>query len=183
MERRELQLVTSALAEQFDATSLPAYWAHGDFAPWNIRHSDCRPPTLVDWEMGERGALPLQDAFHFLHIQRFLFRGRETSHSTDLAPFAAHIGITPYLCRKLEIAYLTRSYFNCMEWGDNCRAKSLLKSLAVVMRERARSTMYPAVDRRLRLVTSRPPNHRAARFEFFRRSSNNLTALAFPTAF
>ena len=167
MEPAELELLTSALAELVDATSLPACWAHGDFAPWNIRDRKHLPPALIDWETGERGALPLQDALHFLHIQRFLFRGQPKSYAADLAPLAKRIGVSSRLSRKLEIAYLSKSYFTCMEWGDRWRADYLLKSVLTVMHENSRSTVYGSNRHQLRLVTSRPANHRAARFELF----------------
>lgn len=165
MGHQELELLTSALSEQFDTTSLPACWEHGDFAPWNIRDRGHLGPALIDWEMGQRGALPLQDAFHFLYIQQFLFRGHRTSYTDSLASYGQSIGIPMRLCRKLEIAYLTRSYFTCLEWEDRERAESLLKSLSTVMQEQAGSTVSGAHDRGLRLVTSRPENHRATRFE------------------
>ena len=180
MEPPELALLTSAVAEQVDTSSLPACWAHGDFAPWNIRDRQHLPPALIDWEMGERGALPLQDAYHFLHIQQFLFGGNEKGYSADLTPFAKRIGVPPWLRRKLEIAYLTRSYFTCMEWGDRWRAESLLKSLATVMRERAKLTVCAGDNRRLRLVTSRPANHRASRFELLSAVIGELNRAGIP---
>jgi hypothetical protein len=180
MERPALELLTSAFSEQFDATSLPAWWEHGDFAPWNIRDRSNLRPALIDWEMGQRGALPLQDAFHFLYIQQFLFGGHQTSHSANLAYLAQRIGIPTSLCRKLEIAYLTRSYFTCMEWEDRGRAEALLMSLSTVMRQRARSTVFGGDDRRWRLVTSRPGNHRATRFELLSALIGELNSAGVP---
>ena len=178
--RSERRLLGSALSAQIDASRLPACWMHGDFAPWNIRNRSDQSPALIDWELAERGGLPLLDAFHFMHIQQFLFKRAETACFADLVPFAESIGISAELCRKLEIAYLTQSYFTCMEWGDSARAASLLNSLSKVMRERISSTVCGAEDRRLRLVTSRPANHRVARTELFSALVTQLNQAAMP---
>jgi hypothetical protein len=169
MEAADFNLLAAALAEQADTRSLPSFWVHGDFAPWNIRHRRGLTPALIDWEQGQRGGLPLQDAFHFLHIQDFLFRERARAHFKALEPLAQSLGISSEMCTKLEIAYLSRSYFTCMEWGDRRRADYLLKSLKALLPECGRSSAYqtPKQNHRLHLVTSRASNYGAVRGELF----------------
>ena len=98
--------MTAALSELCDFHRLPACWVHGDFAPWNIRHLPDGMVALLDWEDAQRSGLPLQDAFHFLHMQDYLFGARPAAHSSGLESFAKASGISPAHCRKLEIAYL-----------------------------------------------------------------------------
>ena len=56
-----------------DDSLLPACWEHGDFTPWNIKRLSDGGCTLLDWEDAQRRRLPLQDAYHFLHMQDWLF--------------------------------------------------------------------------------------------------------------
>jgi hypothetical protein len=167
MERSELDLLATALAEQADTSRVPAYWVHGDFAPWNIRNRYPLPAALIDWEMAERAGLPLQDAFHFFHMQDFLFSGGPRSHFSTLETFAKSLGISAPLSRKLEIAYLAQSYFRCAAWEERQRASFLLKTLAIVLRERSNSSVPVGApqNRRLRLVSSRAPQQDAVRAE------------------
>ena len=124
------ELLISALAELDDPKPLPACWVHGDFAPWNIRHRPNLPPALIDWEDAQRGGLPMQDAYHFLHIQDFLFAGKPALHARDLLPFGQDLGLTRSQCERLEIAYLTHSYLQCSLRADPRRADFLSRSLA-----------------------------------------------------
>ena len=75
LPERDAETMRAALEQLNDDTPLPACWLHGDFAPWNVRDRQNLPSALIDWEEGKRGGLPLLDAFHFLHIQDFLFGG------------------------------------------------------------------------------------------------------------
>ena len=72
----DITIMTAAFLELCHAAPLPAFWVHGDFAPWNIRHLPDGKVVLLDWENAKRSGLPLQDAFHFLHIQDYLFGAR-----------------------------------------------------------------------------------------------------------
>ena len=63
----------TVLSELNDTHLLPACWVHGDFAPWNIQQQPGQELMLIDWEDAQRGGLPLQDYFHFLHMQDYLF--------------------------------------------------------------------------------------------------------------
>ncbi len=121
----DIRLMTAALPELCDADPLPACWVHGDFAPWNIRHLPDGRVVLLDWENAQRGGLPLQDAFHFFHMQDYLFGACPAVHATDIEPFAKAIGISPEQCRKLEIAYVTHSYLQQLAAGEAKHAVSL----------------------------------------------------------
>jgi hypothetical protein len=164
----DLGLMESALAELRDTQCLPACWVHGDFAPWNMRRRAHGAAALIDWEEAERGGLPLQDAFHFLHMQDFLFSAHPTTHRADVEPFAKTLGIAPLHCRKLEIAYLLRAYKKCTSYDQQQHAEFLLKTLALIVRDRGPSpafTMRP--PRHLRLVSSHHQNVDAVRAQLF----------------
>ena len=75
------RIMTAVWSELHDVDPIPACWIHGDFAPWNIRRLPNGTVVLLDWECAQRGGLPLQDAFHFLHIQDYLFGARPSAHS------------------------------------------------------------------------------------------------------
>jgi hypothetical protein len=131
---RDLATITAALSQLCDAHLLPAFWVHGDFAPWNIKHRSDGPPALLDWEDARRGGLPLQDAFHFLHIQDYLFGKHPASHAEDLDRFAGELGLSTAQCHQLEIAYLVHSYLERLTQQPN-HSGFLLDTLRVVLGE------------------------------------------------
>jgi len=157
MGGQDIRLLESALDEAEDEYSLPACHVHGDFTPWNIRRRERGSPVLIDWEDFQARGLPLQDAYHFLHMQDFLFHRRPSSHFRQVMPFAASLGITEKQGRKLEIAYLIHSYANCCLRSDQQpRGEYLLKTMALVMRDREASASATApTTARLRLMSSR----------------------------
>ena len=134
------QTLRDALGVFDDDRPLPVCWLHGDFAPWNVRQGKRLPPILIDWEDAEANGLPLQDAYHFLHIQNFLFHARPMLHADALTDFGRSVGLTPRLCRTLEIAYLAHSYLRCCSRGDNLRSTFLMRTLANAIGEYAIST-------------------------------------------
>ena len=141
---RDLATIPSALSELCDARPLPAFWIHGDFAPWNIKHRSGGPLALLDWEDARRGGLPLQDAFHFLHIQDYLFGKQPTSHAEKLNRFASEIGLTAGQCRKLELAYLADSYLQRLTQQQPDHADFLLDTLRAVL-QRDQRAVAPSV--------------------------------------
>lgn len=166
--KTNLEFMRTARAELCDAHSLPSCWVHGDFAPWNIRQSTRCAAALIDWEEAERGGLPLQDAYHFLHMQDFLFGSRPTTHCADVELFARTLGIAPAQCRTLEIAYLVRSHARCASNHQPQRAEFLLKTLALLVRNRASSRVFATrPPRRLQLVSSHPANLHSLRAQLF----------------
>jgi hypothetical protein len=177
----DLQLMGSALAELADAQSLPACWIHGDFAPWNIRQRANGPAALIDWEDAESCGLPLQDAFHFLHMQDFLFRARPAAHSEQLTLFAKSLGISPQQCRKLEIAYTARTWVNCTK-QNHPRAAYLFSTLALLLRQRPGTSGLATQNssRRLRLVSSHPAHVPSARAELFASVVDQLNQAGVP---
>ena len=132
---RDLATITAALSQLCDAHPFPAFWVHGDFAPWNIKHRSDGLPALLDWEDARRGGLPLQDAFHFLHIQDYLFGKRPTSHAERLSRFASEIGVSAAHCRKLEIAYLAHSYLQRLTQRQTKHSEFLLDTLRVALQD------------------------------------------------
>ncbi len=108
-----------AVRELRDDTPLPACWEHGDFTPWNIRRLSNGECAVLDWESARADGLPLIDAFHFLHMQDFLFGERprlQRSHpvATKQLPWAS----APRQLRKLEIAYLLAAAAECARSGN-----------------------------------------------------------------
>ena len=125
-----------AASELRDESSLPAYWEHGDFAPWNIRQLADGECALVDWESARRSGLPLLDAFHFLHMQDFLFGETPRVHAPRLWDEAQAMGIAAPQVRKLEIAYLLIAAVECSRSG-NVRRLRFVRSTLELIRERA----------------------------------------------
>ncbi len=130
----DISVMTAALSELCDPRPLPACWVHGDFTPWNMRHLPDGTVALLDWEEAQRGGLPLQDAFHFFHMQDFLFGSRPAVHSTDIGRFAKTIGISTEQCRKLEIAYLAHAYLQRRTAGAPEHCEYLLETLQIVLK-------------------------------------------------
>ena len=130
---RDAGIMCAALERLKDDLPLPACWAHGDFAPWNIRARQNLPPALIDWEEGKQSGLPLVDAYHFLHIQDFLFGGKPTLHGAELSAFGRSLGLSADHCRKLETAYLAQAYLQCRSRRDQARSDFLMKSLAMAV--------------------------------------------------
>jgi hypothetical protein len=85
--------VAAAIDELRDDYRLPACWEHGDFTPWNIKQLPGGGCVLLDWEDAQRRGLPLQDAYHFLHMQDWLFGGRPKLHAAEIWKGAAEIGL------------------------------------------------------------------------------------------
>ena len=151
----EADVMTAAWREVCDLDPLPACWVHGDFAPWNIRHLPDGRVVLLDWEAAQRSGLPLQDAFHFLHIQDYLFGARPAVHSAEVEPFARSIGLSREQVGKLEIAYLAHSYLQRQAAGEVEHAEYLLNTLRIALQERGR-VRQPVID-----FANRRPAHSA----------------------
>ena len=152
------RLYASLMSALSDDRSLPACRIHGDFTPWNIRRPAHSAPALIDWEHSQDRGLPLQDAFHFLHMTDFLFNRRPATHSEEVQSFARSQGIAPDMCRKLEIAYLARTYADCSPVPEQqAQSSFVLRTLALVIGDqRPPISISPAAGHRLRLVSSRP---------------------------
>ena len=141
----DLRIMTAVWSELRDVDPIPACWVHGDFAPWNIRRLPDGTVVLLDWECAQRGGLPLQDAFHFLHIQDYLFGARPSAHSHGVQACAKSMGISSGQCRKLEIAYLTQSYLRQLARGEGEHAEYLLHTLQAALLGRQRLPA-PVID-------------------------------------
>jgi hypothetical protein len=122
-----VQIALDAIA---DNSPVPACRQHGDFVPWNIRRIADGRLALLDWEEARRGGLPLCDAFHFLHMQDFLFGKRPQLHVVDVYGAAQELGISAHMLGKLEMAYLVGAYVTCVGRGNEERARFLESTLA-----------------------------------------------------
>jgi len=140
----EVEGLTAAMSQLGDFNSVPASWRHGDFAPWNVRQMADGSVVLLDWEDAQRGALPLQDAFHFLHMQDYLFGARPAVHSAHVECFAIGIGLSPAQCRKLEVAYLTHAYLQRSARGEIRHCEYLLATLRVALPGKHRLLFCPS---------------------------------------
>ena len=132
------ELLSDALSQLSASRLLPACWTHGDFAPWNIRHCPDGTPVLIDWESAHRGGLPLHDAFHFLHMQDYLFSHRAHSHCAAVRDYGLSLDLSADECRQLEIAYLVSAYLSCTEQEETRRADFHLSALDLLLRPRRR---------------------------------------------
>jgi phosphotransferase family enzyme len=122
--------VKAALADLHDDMPIPACWEHGDFAPWNIRRMTDGRLSLLDWEDAQRGGLPLSDAFHFLHIQDFLFDKGPRLHYADVYQYAEAFGLSVPLVARLETAYLVSAHAKCVGRKNEPRASFIARTLA-----------------------------------------------------
>ena len=180
----EAGMMTAVWREICDLDPLPACWVHGDFAPWNIRHLPDRRVVLLDWEAAQRSGLPLQDAFHFLHVQDYLFGARSAVHSTEIEPFARSIGLSPEQAGKLEIAYLAHSYFQRLAAGEVQHAEYLLNTLGIALQKRLQ-VRRPVIDyvakrpaRSAQVGASAQPSH--VRSDLFAAVIAQLNAVELP---
>ncbi len=174
----DTDLLPRAFAALQDDDPLPACWIHGDFAPWNLRQRPHLPPALIDWEEAVPGGLPLQDAYHFLHIQDFLFAGKPTLHAGVLMPFAKTLGLTPRQCRRLELAYLAQAYLQCGSRQDHARAVFLTRTLAMATQEYPSSSSAAKPPRSHGAITNAAGSARSGRAELFAALVANLNAEA-----
>ena len=131
------RLLADTIHELHDNSALPTCWEHGDFTPWNIKRLPEGGCALLDWEEAQRRGLPLQDAFHFLHMQDFLFEARPTLHAAEVWSGADEWSITLEQCRKLEIAYLVGAYLKCVRRHNRERARFVMNSLTLRQRKTA----------------------------------------------
>jgi aminoglycoside phosphotransferase (APT) family kinase protein len=127
----ENSVAVEAIHRLRDDTPLPACWEHGDFASWNVRRVSDERCALLDWEDANRNGLPLMDAYHFLHMQDFLFGGRPHMHADELRKGALGMGIAPKQARALERAYLVRTYLACVK--RNCETRATFVNVALTM--------------------------------------------------
>jgi len=141
----DLATITAALTELDDTEPLPACWVHGDVAPWNMRRLGNGALALLDWEEACRSGLPLQDAFHFLHMQDYLFGARPTAHAAEVERFAGSIGIKAEQCRRLEIAYLAHSYLKRRAVGEDKHCAFLLATLRAVLKKQPQPS-WPVIS-------------------------------------
>ncbi len=128
-------LVRRALEEIDDTTELPAARIHGDFAPWNIKLQN-GSAVLVDWEDSWPRGLPLHDAYHFVHMTRYLFGRSPRPAFPDLC-FRDSTALSFALHRKLELAYLLRSLVRVLALQDEKQRAFLLTTLRLTMAARA----------------------------------------------
>lgn len=126
-----------AIEELQDDSALPACWEHGDFAPWNIRRLASGDCALLDWEHARPSSLPLMDAFHFLHMQDFLFGERPRLHWHNLWDVAMEMGIAPTSIRRLEMAYLVRATVECTRNRNAARLPFIQETLKLIWRKAA----------------------------------------------
>jgi Phosphotransferase enzyme family len=131
------ECVEAAVYQLADDEPLPACWQHGDFTPWNIRRVVDGRLLLLDWEEARRYGLPLCDAFHFLHMQDFLFGKRSRLHAADVCSAARELGIPARMVVKLERAYLVAAYVTSIGCGNEARARFLEGTMAMFQRRAA----------------------------------------------
>jgi len=131
------RVAARVIDELTDSAPLPACWEHGDFTPWNIKRLSNGGCVLLDWENARRRGLPLLDAFHFLHMQDFLFEGRPKLHAVEIMAAAVEMGMAPAQCLKLEAAYLVGAYVKSRQQENAERARIACAALELYRRKAA----------------------------------------------
>jgi len=129
--KEDSDLPARALEQLDDATELPAARVHGDFAPWNIKLHE-GSAALVDWEEYRPRGLPLHDAYHFVHLTRYLFGRRPRPCWQDLR-FRYSMPLSSAIRWKLELAYLLHASAKELARSDRQHATFLLKTLCLTM--------------------------------------------------
>jgi hypothetical protein len=130
----DLALVSAAFDQLDDTTELPATRIHGDFAPWNIKLHD-GSAVLVDWEEYQPCGLPLHDAYHFVHMTRYLF-GKAPRSCWQGLRFHYAEPLTAVLRWKLELAYLLQRLFLEPALNDQKHKNFLMTTLRLTLGER-----------------------------------------------
>jgi hypothetical protein len=133
----ESMTVAGEIEELRDDSPLPACWQHGDFTPWNIKRLNHGGCALLDWEDGQCRSLPLQDAFHFLHMQDWLFGERPKLHAAELWKEAVEMEVPFASINNLEAGYLVSSYLKCVREHNHERARFVSVTLALRLRKAA----------------------------------------------
>lgn len=124
-------LVADAFDQLDDETELPAARLHGDFAPWNIKlHNGSA--ALVDWEEYSPRGLPLHDAYHFMHMTRYLF-GKPPQPCWPHLRFRYAEPLSTVTRWKLELAYLLRSLAAELAENDHKHAAFMWMALRLTM--------------------------------------------------
>lgn len=120
-----------------DDSPLPSCWQHGDFTPWNIKRLTRGKCALLDWEDARRRALPLHDAYHFLHMQDWLFDQRPRLHAPELQDAALATGVAPGTISRLEAAYLVATCLHCIARRNYPRTRFVSSALALLRSQAA----------------------------------------------
>jgi hypothetical protein len=116
----EPDTLRAALSLLADATPLPAFIEHRDFAPWNLRRLPGGALALIDWEWAVRNSLPWQDISRFFFIQDLHFRDFGDVYSVLrnhplLKGYLQRFGIPAELVPALTLHYLLRNL--CDDWS------------------------------------------------------------------
>ena len=135
LETSDAELVANALGEVADDSQLPAARIHGDFAPWNIKLQPDGVAVLVDWEEARERGLPLHDAYHFVHMNQYLF-DRHPQPAFASLRFRLTPVDTAALRWKLEMAYLLDELFRQLSRDNRKHAAFLVATLRLTMAAR-----------------------------------------------
>jgi len=100
IEERTRHLLENILEQLDDPTPLPAFWVHGDFAPWNLKWIKKGKLVAVDWEEASQTGLPGIDLIYFHVIQDFLFYNN--------APEKTWQGIQKFVNSRLARTYIKK---------------------------------------------------------------------------
>jgi hypothetical protein len=114
-----LECAVEHLADGLRSADLPTGFAHGDFAPWNIRTAGDRL-VVLDWEYCSDQVPAGWDLFHFLivsaielkrHSGDSIYRGftQDTANRILLRTYLDSLGISREWIRPLLIAYLAET--------------------------------------------------------------------------
>ncbi len=131
--------ITQLVQVLADSTPLPAVWAHGDFAPWNLKLTE-QGGRAIDWEEAQENALPLIDLLYFFAIQGYLFGGK---HDFINDFFNHHLvqrymevfELTPHVAGKIALLGLVGFWLHRVQQGEMRHARFLFLAIAA-MREK-----------------------------------------------
>ncbi len=132
LDREARSIIEQTCATIDDSTLLPAVWAHGDFAPWNLKIALDGRLTAVDWEHSFARALPLFDIVYFRSVQMLLFGEKQLfPRYTDplIRSYLDGLGLAPKLLNKLVLACLLLDWSRQISVEDDKRADFLISQI------------------------------------------------------
>jgi hypothetical protein len=115
--------VAEACRRLADTAPLPAFWMHGDFAPWNIKLGADGRLLVVDWEEARAGMPPLQDLLYFHYNQSVLLHrggglGRLRRETASLRACLSRLGVAPERLGEIVLHFLASQWLLRRERGE-----------------------------------------------------------------
>ena len=129
-------LMKKNILEKDLSLPLPSVWLHGDFAPWNLKHTQ-NGIQAIDWEDAKEDGLPLQDLIHFYYIQTYLFNEKknlltQNSAKPFIKNYCSSLKIPFTIIHKLELFYLANKWLKQHQANNSKQKQFLFASMQTI---------------------------------------------------